>query len=305
MWLPLRKMAVSYTPGLEMWSGRVSGQLGTARHGWTYQARTDLYGFADSFRGRSRARSLESPDLSRAAWAQSYRMLVDQAFRGDLLGLRKWPPRGGPQEPHEVKASPELTHQSNKSPTVTRLLTYHHFGQSATTAGMIDAGCHACFRARAATRLLKCSYPILQGFTEEVVNLTQWFERMETVFRISNCTVENQVKFATCTLMGTALTWWNSHARTVTNDVAYAMTWSDLKKKMTTKYCPRNEIKKIEAESLDKIERYVGGMPDPIYSSVVASKPKTMQEAIEMATGLMERRAYAAGKNGDRIPFEG
>ncbi|GJV15104.1 reverse transcriptase domain-containing protein [Tanacetum coccineum] len=60
--------------------------------------------------------------------------------------------------------------------------------------------------------------------------------------------VENQVKFATCTLMGTALTWWNSHARTVTNDVAYAMTWSDLKKKMTTKYCPRNEIKKIETE---------------------------------------------------------
>ncbi|GJV64806.1 putative reverse transcriptase domain-containing protein [Tanacetum coccineum] len=38
------------------------------------------------------------------------------------------------------------------------------------------------------------------------------------------------------------------------------------------------------------IERYVGGMPDLIYSSVVASKPKTMQEAIEMATELMDRR---------------
>ncbi|GJT32552.1 putative reverse transcriptase domain-containing protein [Tanacetum coccineum] len=74
-------------------------------------------------------------------------------------------------------------------------------------------------------------------------SLEQWFERMETVFRISNCTVENQVKFATCTLMGIALTWWNSHARTMTNEVAYAMTWTDLKKKMTTKYCPRNEIK--------------------------------------------------------------
>ncbi|GJS55545.1 putative reverse transcriptase domain-containing protein [Tanacetum coccineum] len=71
---------------------------------------------------------------------------------------------------------------------------------------------------------MKCQ-PIFFRGTEEVVNLTQWFERMETVFRISNCTVENQVKFATCTLMGTALTWWNSHARTVTNDVAYAMTW--------------------------------------------------------------------------------
>ncbi|GKC76388.1 hypothetical protein Tco_1127162, partial [Tanacetum coccineum] len=43
-------------------------------------------------------------------------------------------------------------------------------------------------------------------------------------------------------------------------------------------------------EETDKIERYVGGMPDLIYSSVMASKPKTMQEAIEMATGLMDRR---------------
>ncbi|GJX88290.1 putative reverse transcriptase domain-containing protein [Tanacetum coccineum] len=201
-------------------------------------------------------------------------------------------------------------------PTTTTSVT------SAQLQAMIDEGVTAVLAARAATRngddshtsgtgarrnertVRECTYqdfmkcqPVFFRGTEEVVNLTQWFERMETVFRISNCTVENQVKFATCTLMGTALTWWNSHARTVTNDVAYAMTWSDLKKKMTTKYCPRNEIKKIEAElwnlkvqgtdvvaynqrfqelallsdrmfpeEADKIERYVGGMPDPIYS---------------------------------------
>ncbi|GJS26070.1 putative reverse transcriptase domain-containing protein [Tanacetum coccineum] len=232
-------------------------------------------------------------------------------------------------------------------PTTTTSVT------SAQLQAMIDEGVNAVLAARAATRngddshtsgtgarrnertVRECTYqdfmkcqPIFFRGTEEVVNLTQWFERMETVFRISNCTVENQVKFATCTLMGTALTWWNSHARTVTNDVAYAMTWSDLKKKMTTKYCPRNEIKKIETElwnlkvqgtdvvaynqrfqelallsdrmfpeEADKIERYVGGMPDPIYSSVVASKPKTMQEAIEMATGLMERRINTLAEN--------
>ncbi|GJT12083.1 reverse transcriptase domain-containing protein [Tanacetum coccineum] len=110
--------------------------------------------------------------------------------------------------------------------------------------------------ARRAERVVReCTYqdftkcqPLYFKGTEGVVNLTQWFERMETVFRISNCTVENQVKFATCTLMGAALTWWNSHVRTVTNEVAYTMTWADLKKKMTTKYCPRNEIKKIETE---------------------------------------------------------
>ncbi|GJW68274.1 putative reverse transcriptase domain-containing protein [Tanacetum coccineum] len=50
-------------------------------------------------------------------------------------------------------------------------------------------------------------------------------------------------------------------------------------------------------KNADKIERYVGGMPDPIYSSVVASKPKTMQEAIEMATGLMERRINTLAEN--------
>ncbi|GKG33551.1 hypothetical protein Tco_0433710, partial [Tanacetum coccineum] len=52
--------------------------------------------------------------------------------------------------------------------------------------------------------------PLNFKVTEGVVGLTQWFERMEIVFYISNCAVENQVKFPTCTLRGAALTWWNS-----------------------------------------------------------------------------------------------
>ncbi|GJY07563.1 reverse transcriptase domain-containing protein [Tanacetum coccineum] len=65
---------------------------------------------------------------------------------------------------------------------------------------------------------------------------------------ISNYSVENQIKFSTCTLLGNALTWWNSYVRTVGNDIAYAMTWTELKKKMTDKYCPRTKIKKLEVE---------------------------------------------------------
>ncbi|GKC18891.1 reverse transcriptase domain-containing protein, partial [Tanacetum coccineum] len=84
--------------------------------------------------------------------------------------------------------------------------------------------------------------------TEGVVVLAQWFEKMESVFHINNCAVENQVKFATCTFLGNALTWWNSHMKTVTQDVAYAMDWKTLKKMMTVKYCPRVEIKKLEIE---------------------------------------------------------
>ncbi|GJY36028.1 putative reverse transcriptase domain-containing protein [Tanacetum coccineum] len=70
---------------------------------------------------------------------------------------------------------------------------------------------------------------------------------MESVFNISGCDIENQVKFATCTLLGTALTWWNGQIRTLGPE-AYAMTWEVLKKKMTDKYCPQGEIKKLAIE---------------------------------------------------------
>ncbi|GKA04024.1 hypothetical protein Tco_0676805 [Tanacetum coccineum] len=70
---------------------------------------------------------------------------------------------------------------------------------------------------------LKCQPLYFKG-TEGVVELTQWFERMETVFRISHCSMENLIKFSTCTLLAGALTWWNSHVRIVGHDAAYVMT---------------------------------------------------------------------------------
>ncbi|GJT88863.1 putative reverse transcriptase domain-containing protein [Tanacetum coccineum] len=75
---------------------------------------------------------------------------------------------------------------------------------------------------------------VLAERTEGVVGLTQWLEKMESVFHISNCTV-------TC-------------------------------------------------QESDVVEKYVGGLPDMIHGSVKASKPKTMQEAIEFATELMDKK---------------
>nr|GEX69294.1 hypothetical protein [Tanacetum cinerariifolium] len=72
---------------------------------------------------------------------------------------------------------------------------------------------------------------------------------------------------------------------------------TNLKKKMTDKYCPRGEIKKLEVKmwnlkvkESDKIERYVGGLPDMIHGIVMASKPKTMQHAIEFTTEQMDKK---------------
>ncbi|GJT34997.1 putative reverse transcriptase domain-containing protein [Tanacetum coccineum] len=67
---------------------------------------------------------------------------------------------------------------------------------------------------------LKCQPLNFKG-TEGVTSLSQWFERMESIFHISNYTVENQVKFATCTLHSVALTWWNTYVKTVGHDAAY------------------------------------------------------------------------------------
>ncbi|GKE85783.1 hypothetical protein Tco_1559525 [Tanacetum coccineum] len=92
---------------------------------------------------------------------------------------------------------------------------------------------------------------------------------------------------------------------------------------MTDKYCPRGEIKKLEVEmwnhkvkgtdvvsynqrfqelalmcarmfpeESDKIEKYVSGLPDMIHISVMASKPKTMQDAIEFPTELVDKKIH-------------
>nr|GEY81717.1 reverse transcriptase domain-containing protein [Tanacetum cinerariifolium] len=58
---------------------------------------------------------------------------------------------------------------------------------------------------------------------------------------------------------------------------------------------------RVRALEADKIEKYVGGLPDMIHGSVVASKRKTMQEAIEIATELMDKKkptCYECGVKG-------
>ncbi|GJS22382.1 putative reverse transcriptase domain-containing protein [Tanacetum coccineum] len=129
---------------------------------------------------------------------------------------------------------------------------------------------------------------------------------MESVFHISGYAIDNQVKFATCTLLGAALTWWNGHVRTLAHDVAYAMTWGTLNKKLTDKYCPKGEIKKLEIKlwnlKTEKVDKYIIGLPDNIHGNVMSARPKTLDDAIELANDLMDQklrtyieRAYTTG----------
>ncbi|GJW48172.1 hypothetical protein Tco_0079818, partial [Tanacetum coccineum] len=103
---------------------------------------------------------------------------------------------------------------------------------------------------------------------EGVVGLIRWFEKMEIVFHISNCPEKSQVKYATCTLLDSALTWWNSHKRTIRTEAAFSMSWGELMKLMTelimmcTKMVPEEE---------DQMEKFIGGLPDNIKRNVIAA----------------------------------
>ncbi|GJZ58638.1 putative reverse transcriptase domain-containing protein [Tanacetum coccineum] len=157
--------------------------------------------------------------------------------------------------------------------------------------------------------------------TEGVVGLIRWFEKMETVFHISNFPDKSQVKYTTCTPLDSALTWWNSHKRTIRTEAAFAMSWRELMKLMTEVYCPRNEIQKMETElwnltvknndlttytqrfqeltmmctkmvpeEEDQVEKFIGGLPDNIQGNVIAAEPTRLQDAIRIANNLMDQK---------------
>ncbi|GJW22173.1 hypothetical protein Tco_0032795 [Tanacetum coccineum] len=131
---------------------------------------------------------------------------------------------------------------------------------------------------------MKCQPLNFKG-TKGMVSLTRWIEKMVLVFNISGCAIENQVKFATCTLLGAALTWWNGQIRTLGPE-AYAMTWEVLKKKMTDKANPETE----------KVDKYISGLPDNIYRNVKSARPKTLDENIELANDLMDQKLRTHAK---------
>ncbi|GKB18338.1 hypothetical protein Tco_0852261 [Tanacetum coccineum] len=134
--------------------------------------------------------------------------------------------------------------------------------------------------------------------SQSIVGLSHWLKKMESIFHISGCAVENQVKFATCTLLGAALTWWNGHKLKIElwnlkvrgNDVAaYTQRFQEL-----TLMCT-----KFLADETAKIDKYIGGLPDNIHGNVMSARPKTLDFAIELANDLMDQKlhTYAERQN--------
>ncbi|GKE36852.1 hypothetical protein Tco_1460257, partial [Tanacetum coccineum] len=84
---------------------------------------------------------------------------------------------------------------------------------------------------------IKCDPQPFKG-TEGAVGLCQWFEKLESVFRISDCKERDKVKFATATLQGRAFTWWNGRIASMRIDAANGTPWTEVRKWMTEEFCP-------------------------------------------------------------------
>ncbi|GJZ47315.1 putative reverse transcriptase domain-containing protein [Tanacetum coccineum] len=168
-------------------------------------------------------------------------------------------------------------------------------------------------------KFISCQ-PFYFNSMEGAVGLIRWFEQIESVFSRSRCAEENMVTFATGTLTDDALSWWNAYAQPMGIEQANQITWTELKRLLTNKYYPRTETRKMEEElynltvkgndlkpyvrrfqelttlcpnmvpSTEKLlEAFIGGLPRSIEGNVTASKPQTLEEAINIAQRLMDQ----------------
>ncbi|GJS59171.1 putative reverse transcriptase domain-containing protein [Tanacetum coccineum] len=117
---------------------------------------------------------------------------------------------------------------------------------------------------------MKCQPLSFKG-TEGVVGLIRWFEKMETVFHISNCPEKSQVK-------------------TIGTEAAFSMSWRELMKLMTERFQELTMMcTKMVPEEEDRVEKFIGGLPDNIHGNVIVAEPTILQDAVRIANNLMDR----------------
>ncbi|GJZ07329.1 putative reverse transcriptase domain-containing protein [Tanacetum coccineum] len=157
---------------------------------------------------------------------------------------------------------------------------------------------------------MKCDPQPFKG-TEGAVGLCQWFEKLESVFRISDCKESDKVKFATATLQGRALTWWNGRIYSMGIDDANGTPWTEVRKWMIEEFCPRSVLQRLEQELYNlklkgtdivgytnrfhelallcprmvepeqvKVEQYIRGLLKNIRGDVTSSRPIGIDEAV-------------------------
>nr|GEX85066.1 putative reverse transcriptase domain-containing protein [Tanacetum cinerariifolium] len=178
------------------------------------------------------------------------------------------------------------------------------------------------------TDFMKCQPLNFKG-TEGVVGLSQWLKKMESVFHISGCAIDNQVKFATCTLLAIRVlldrpirndeiaTWergnstWGGRVKGFGTVPVYVRAQEKLgkrglfwrEKELRVKgndvaaYTQRFQelalmCTKFFTDETEKVDKYINGLPDNIHRNVMSARPKILDETIELANDLMDQKLH-------------
>ncbi|GKB93156.1 reverse transcriptase domain-containing protein, partial [Tanacetum coccineum] len=148
---------------------------------------------------------------------------------------------------------------------------------------------------------------------------THWIKKMESVQDMSGCRDNQKVKYTAGLFVGKALTWWNSQIYKRGREAVVGMSWEDLKTLTREDICPSNEMQKLETKLWNhamvgaghtmytdrfhelarlvphlvtpegkRIDRYVYGLAPQIRGMEVATEPKTIQKAVQIAGTLTD-----------------
>ncbi|GJY02736.1 putative reverse transcriptase domain-containing protein [Tanacetum coccineum] len=149
--------------------------------------------------------------------------------------------------------------------------------------------------------------------------LTRWIKKIEFMHDMSGCSVDQKVKYTAGSIMGKALTWWNSQIRILIQEVALSMSWNDFKFMMIQEFYPSHEMQKLETELWNHamvgaghatytnrfhksrmIERYVYGLALQIRRMVAAMEPKTIQKKVEKRGNVREPSKDRSGRDDNK-----
>ncbi|KAJ0885887.1 putative transcription factor interactor and regulator CCHC(Zn) family [Helianthus annuus] len=156
--------------------------------------------------------------------------------------------------------------------------------------------------------------------TEGAVGLLHWFEKLESVFEMCECPEARRVKYATGTLEGLALTWWNAQVQMLGLVAANATPWQTFKEMIKEEYCSHDDIHKLEDEFYNlkmtgseieaytkrshelallcptmvdppykRIELYLKGLVLEIQSHVTSANLATIQQVVQLAHRLTDQ----------------
>ncbi|GKA08738.1 putative reverse transcriptase domain-containing protein [Tanacetum coccineum] len=133
---------------------------------------------------------------------------------------------------------------------------------------------------------MKCQPHNFKGI-EGVMGLIRWMEKMETVFNVSNypqkyhrtCEIDDRSVLPRNEIQKMESELWNLSMKN--NDLTtYTQRFQELTM-MCTKMVPEEE---------DRVEKFIGGLPDNIQGNVITAEPTRLQDAIRIANNLMDQK---------------